>query len=180
MDLRRHLMLLLVLLCFTATPVVAMKYDHDLLKIFSKILPRIVLMSSLSEPSKKSVSICILHEKLDQYSAETFTAMLKRSNVKTEIIVTSLTASQQCEKCQLAFLFNTDAKSFGNTLRQLNAMGLMSATYHANGLKHGADITLHIKRKVIPHINVQALQAKGITLNPMLYRVSKIYESHRP
>ena len=56
-------------LSFNSTVLNAFVYDDDILDIFSKTLPRFILMSSQKNRIKSNLEICILHDEVDELTA---------------------------------------------------------------------------------------------------------------
>lgn len=152
-------------------------YDTDLLTIFSKLLPRIIMMSSLKPAPDTPVNICLVHHEMQRSVADGFEAMLIRNNVIRKIQITHADFGHLsgCKAPQLLFLFEAPPQAFAQTLDQITALGAMAAAYDPHRLAQGADISLFVGRSVVPYVNLQTLLEKNIRLKPLLLRVSKIY-----
>lgn len=155
-------------------------YDNDLMTIFSKLLPRIVLMSSLKPDNDMPVSICLVHDAMQSALADGFEEMLARHNAVQGVKVSHADFNNLsgCRSPQLLFVFEASATDFARTVNTITAKNVMVAAYNPHRLIQGADITLFVGRSVVPYINLQGLLKKNIRLKPLLLRVSKIYD-HR-
>ena len=89
----------------------ASSYDDDTLEIFSKIIPRFILMSSQKTTIQNKIEICILHDKLDERSASSLVDRIQNNypngikNYKLKLINSDYADIELCRKSQLAFLF---------------------------------------------------------------------------
>jgi len=61
--------MLIFSLSFNSTVLNAFVYDDDILDIFSKTLPRFILMSSQKDRIKDDLEICIVHDEVDELTA---------------------------------------------------------------------------------------------------------------
>lgn len=159
----------------------ASSYDDDTLEIFSKIIPRFILMSSQKTTIQNKIEICILHDKLDERTASSLVDRIQNNypngikNYKLNVINSDYTDIDLCRKSQLAFLFDTDEKNMDNSIRMLNKNTVFTMSYDAKYLVNGVDATLFLGRKVVPYINMRALRQSGIEIDNTLVQISKIY-----
>lgn len=178
MPLRRVLLVLLIVLL---GPLHAGGYDDDTLRIFAKIAPRIVLMSSVRDRVKEGIELCIVSEVMDADNAELFGRMILESypNGMTKYPVVITQAHYRtlgaCRDAHLMFLFDTDGEGFDAAIAYADAHRLLDVVYDERLLERGADVSLHLGRKVLPILNLQTLQRKGITMDNPLIRISKIH-----
>lgn len=176
-----RLALLFLLLLMNPSSMMADYYDTDLLTIFSKILPRIVSMSSLQPSEEEPIRVCIVHEDVDRPAAERFETMLRQNTSNggdahgLQSIRTDFSHVSACGKSQLLFLFDANPESVSRALSEAKKIQAMVAVYNNILLSRGADIGLFVGRSVMPYLNLHSLQDKNITLDPILLRVSKIY-----
>lgn len=152
-------------------------YDTTLLTLFSKILPRIVSLSSLAPEEGKPLSVCIVREDVDASAAKTFEVMLSDAAHKhvIESIETDFSHMSVCGKSQLVFLFDAPTETVVTALSSFKEFHPMIASYDAKLLSSGADVSLFIGRSVKPYINLKSLKDKQIRLDALILQVSKIY-----
>lgn len=156
-------------------------YDTDILTIFSKILPRIVTMSDLDPAKGNPVTICIVHEDMDGAAARRFEALLKQNNTGRDeahvlqTVSTDFTRLSKCKKSQLIFMFDTQPENLPRIRQTARKQRVILASYHADILPKGSDLSLYIGRSVMPYLNLRTLEEKNINIDPLLLRVSKIY-----
>ena len=156
-------------------------YDVDVLEIFSKILPRIVMMSSQKEKIKDSVNICVIHDSIDKTSAiilkEKIALNYKNGikNKQVDVIHSDYSNISLCKGAQLSFMFNTDNESFSQALKFLNHEKIITVSYDPQLLQNGVEVSLFLGRRVIPYINMESVNKNEIKLENILLRVSKIY-----
>lgn len=156
-------------------------YDSDILNIYSKMLPRFVLMSNKKEKVDKEIKICILYDKVDERDA---LLLVKKINTnypngikddKIKLLMGDYSSLDICKNSQSAFLFNSNEKNIKNAISFLNRQEVLSIAYDAQALENGAQISLFIGRKVQPYINIKEILDNNIVLDNILLRVSKIY-----
>lgn len=156
-------------------------YDTDLLTIFSKILPRVVTMSSLDPAIGAPIAICIVREDIDAAAARRFEALLKQNNAHhgdghaLQTVDTNFARLTECGKSQLIFMFDTRPDNQRQTVLAAQAQGAMIASYSTEMLREGSDISLFVGRSVMPYLNLRTLHEKNISVDTLLLRVSKIY-----
>lgn len=156
-------------------------YDDDTLEIFSKIIPRFILMSSQKSTIQNKIEICILHDKLDERTASSLVDKIQNNypngikNYKFKLLNSDYSDIDLCRKSQLAFLFDTDEKNMENAIRILNKNTIFTMSYDAKYLVNGVESTLFLGRKVVPYINMSALRQSGIEVDNALVQISKIY-----
>jgi len=171
----------LIIFTVYTTVLHASAYDEDTLEIFSKIIPRFVLMSTQKNSLKDKIGICILHNKFDEKTAEILTDKIHTSypdgikNYKIKVIESEYPNVGVCEKSQLVFMFDSDEKNIDNSLRILRQSPILTMSYNAKYLENGVGATLFLGRKVVPYINVGAIRQSGIDLDNVLVQISKIY-----
>jgi hypothetical protein len=157
-------------------------YDDDTLRIFAKIAPRLVLMSTVRDRVDKSIDICIVSEQMDEGSAGIFGDMIKQDypngmkGYPVSISYTDYSRIQSCQDAHLLFLFDTSPELFDRSIDFARMHHLLTAVYDEKLLAKGADISLHLGRKVLPFLNLQNIRDKDITMDNPLIRISKIYE----
>lgn len=159
----------------------AQTYDEDVLTIFSKILPRLVLMSTQKTQIKNSIDICILHDFVDKDDAKILRSKINDSypnglkKYKIKLHSQSYGHFKSCKNSQLVFLFNTSSEKIKQILKYTKKHQIISTSYDSKLLVEGVEVSLFIGRKTTPYINVKALQESGIEFDNILLLVSKIY-----
>lgn len=157
-------------------------YDSDILNIYSKMLPRFVLMSNKREKVDEEIKICILYDKIDERDA---LSLIKKINTnypngikdaKIKLQMGDYNSLDICKNSQSAFLFNSNEQNIKNAISFLNQQKVLSIAYDAQALENGAQISLFIGRKVQPYINIKEVLDNNIVLDNILLRVSKIYK----
>lgn len=156
-------------------------YDDDILNIYSKMLPRFILMSSQKEKITDEIEICILHDSIDDRDAKLLIDKVKSNypdginNDKVKLLSTGYNNLHVCKNAQSAFLFNSNDRNIKKAILFLNRKKILTISYNAQLLENGAQISLFIGRKVQPYINMQEILKNNIKLDNILLRVSKIY-----
>ncbi|MFA6192391.1 MAG: YfiR/HmsC family protein [Sulfurimonas sp.] len=159
----------------------ASTYDDDILNIFSKMVPRFIIMSSQKDKIKEDLEICILHDKMDERAALSLINKINDDypkgiqNFQIKLINSNYSELKTCKNAQLAFMFSSDDKNIEKAILFLNNENILSMSYDLVLLEKGADISLFIGRNVLPYINIKNITDKKITLDNILLRVSKIY-----
>lgn len=159
----------------------ASTYDDDVLEIFSKIIPRFILMSSQKQTIQKQIDICILYHKLDERSAISLIENIQKNypngikNYPLKLTKSDYETIGKCQKSQLAFMFNANDTIMNDSIRFLNTNTVLTMSYDSRYLDNGVESTLYLGRKVIPYINMGALRENNIELENTLVQISKIY-----
>ncbi|MFA6195823.1 MAG: YfiR/HmsC family protein [Sulfurimonas sp.] len=173
--------ILMIAILFHANILNASVYDDDILNIYSKMLPRFIVMSSQKAKIKNNLEICVLYDKIDERTASSLIDKINSnyphgiSEFGIKVVQSSYTKLDVCQTSQLAFMFNSDETNIKNAILFLNKENILSMSYDESLLENGVEISLFIGRKVIPHINMKAIIQNKIELDNMLLRVSKIY-----
>jgi hypothetical protein len=173
--------LLIIGIFFNAGILNASTYDDDMLNIFSKMVPRFIIMSSQKDKIKNDLEICVLYDKIDERVALSLINKIYGNypkgiqNFQIKLINSSYSEPETCKNAQLAFMFNSDDKNIEKAILFLNKENILSMSYDITLLEKGADISLFIGRNVMPYINIKNITHKKIALDNILLRVSKIY-----
>lgn len=173
--------LLTLFLFFSSTTLQASVYDDDVLNIYSKILPRLILMSTKKNMLKEKIDICILHDKIDERIAVSLAEKISSEypegikNLKINMTNTLYTDIDACQNSQIAFLFNSSETTIEKATEFSDKHRMMTMSYNSKYLDNGVGLSLFLGRKVIPYINMSAFRKTGIELDNVLVRISKIY-----
>jgi hypothetical protein len=174
--------MLIFSLSFNATVLNAFVYDDDILDIFSKTLPRFILMSSQKDKIKDDLEICVVHDEVDELTALSLIEKVKTNypngikEYKIKLLSSSYLQLNQCQNSQMVFMFNTSEENIKKALVFSYEHALLSVSYDERLLDNGVGVSMFLGRKVTPYININALRKNGIELNNILLRISKIYE----
>lgn len=174
----------LLLIMLQSATLQAAQYDENVLQIFSKIAPRLVLLSSKKSEATKQIDLCIVHEKTDAYVAERFGRMIKDNasggTIETLIRTADIEEAYRCTPSQLLFFFNTSAARIQKVLEQCSKSAPITVAYDSKLLGSGIDVSLFFGRSVTPYIDIARLKEKKITFDEVMLRVSKIYVEPKP
>ena len=166
-------------LCFN--PLSAAAYDSDILNTYSKLSPRFILMSTQKSKIDERINICLSHEPEDEAAAQELIDLTRANYPKgikeyeIHFVKTRYGDARACSESQLHFLFNTNRESLKNALLFSQTQKIMTISYDGKHLEDGVDISLFIGRKIVPHLNIKSIEKKGIQLDNLLLRISKIY-----
>lgn len=158
-------------------------YDDDVLDIFSKIVPRLVLMSSAKNNLKEKIEICVLHDKIDEQIASRLIDRIDSNypngikNYKIKSKRSDYANIGSCRHAQLMFMLDSDDKNIEKTVKYSHSHTIFTIAYDSKYLEKGVGASLFLGRKVTPFINMQAIQKSGIEMDNTLIRISKIYTS---
>lgn len=165
---------------FNSSVLSAISYD-DVINIFSKIMPRFILMSSQKEKITTDIEICILHDDIDKMTALLLHDAIKRNypnglqKYKINTILSSYSDIDSCKNSQLIFMFRANDKNIKETFQFSAKNKILTLAYDAKLLESGADMSLFLGRKITPYINYESLKSKDIKFNNILLRIAKIY-----
>lgn len=172
---------LLCTLFIASTSLNAAVYDGDVLDIFAKIAPRLVLMSSQKERLKENIEICVLHDKIDEAVKTSFIGRIENSyphgikNYPIKVIDGSYANINLCKNSLLLFMLNTNDENIKNTLKYAVEHSSLTMSYDPNMLTYGVNTSLFLGRKVTPYLNLDSAQKNKIEFDNILIRISKIY-----
>ena len=170
-----------ILFIVCTNSIFAMNYDDDILSMYAKLSPRIVLLSSTKENLKDTLEICLLHESSDEQTASTLQDKMLNNykngikNYRLDIKKVLYTKLDECANSNMLFLLATDEAQLQKSIQFSRDKKILTISYDSKALESGADISLFIGRKILPYLNVRTIQNKGIELESMLFRISKIY-----
>lgn len=173
-----YLILNILLLSSFIKPLHAFEYEKSKLEIFSKLIPRIVLMSSLKNNIDKNINICFIREAKDNEYTDFFKEKLENNpikNIQNQITTTNYTNLQKCENTNVVFMFNTNKKTLINTVGFFKEKQILTVSYNPLFLKYGVNMSLFFGTKVLPYLNVKSIIEEKIILDNILLRISKIY-----
>lgn len=174
--------ILIILFSLIPSIINAWEYDNSKLEIFSKLIPRFVLMSSQKDIIDKDINVCLLYNLSDEIYAKSLTNKIISNNphgIKNHgIKITSkkFSSLDECSGKQIVFLFNENLSVIKKSVEFFKKRKTILISYNQNYLKSGVDISLYIGRKVLPYVNLISLHKKDIYLDNLLIRVSKIYK----
>ena len=157
-------------------------YDDDVLEIFSKILPRFVLMSDKKNHLQDELKICIVRDEIDAPEAAILIDKINShypnglKNYKLRLLESNFLNLSRCEGSQMIFLFNSSKKQIDSSVDYANKNHLLSVSYNNQLLENGVEISLFLGRKIVPYINIEEIEKNGIALDNLLLRISKIYK----
>ncbi len=173
--------LLLSFIFSNVTLLSASNYDEDILEIYSKMLPRFIIMSSQKNKIEKNIEICILYDKLDERVAFSLGEKIIDNYPKgllthpIHIIKDTYSNIESCEKTQIIFMFDTNKEQILKTVLFSQERSILTMSYYVSSLTQGADTSLFIGRRVAPYLNIESIKKKKIIFDNLLLRVSKIY-----
>ena len=161
-------------------------YNGDTLNMFAKITPRFIFLSSAQDSIDKEIIMCVLSDEIDSKKVLNFIGHIENQyshgikSMPIHIINTSYKnlqskKSKSCEKAQLIFLFNSSDENINDVVNYAKIHTILTASYDVALLEKGVDISLFIGRRIVPYINTESIKDKGITLNHLILRLSKIF-----
>jgi hypothetical protein len=159
----------------------ASNYDDDILNIFSKIVPRFIMMSSQKEKIKENIQICILDDDIDKLTALSLIDKINNNypsglkNHDINLLNVEYKNIEKCKNSELIFMFNSDKEDINSAVMFSNKYHILTMSYDNELLQNGVNISLFIGRRVLPYINMEAIKKNNIELDNILLRVSKIY-----
>jgi len=174
-----------VIMIFAKT-LLAASYDDTIISMYAKLSPRIVLMSSEKDTIEdKSIDICLLYQSIDEQAATTLQRKIN-DNYKNGIKEYEINAKKvlytkldECAKSKILFLFASESLQLQKSIEFSREKKILTISYDSKNLEQGADISLFIGRKVLPYININSIKNKGIDIDNLLLRISKIYIKER-
>lgn len=172
---------ILIALLLFINPLFADEYEQSKLTIFSKLLPRFVLMSSQKTKLKNTIKICLTSEYENNIHSNYLKEKLENNsiaNFQNTIIDTNYNNLFLCRNADIVFMFNSEQKTFSKAIEYFNNKEILTISYDPFFLTYGANISLYFGNKVQPFINVKSITQKNIQLDNILLRISKIYREN--
>lgn len=171
---------LTIILLYSAV-LCASVYDDETLTLFSKIIPRMVLMSSQKELIKENIELCIVNDTIDERIALSLIDKLHNAypngvNKKLlKLTNTTYSTIERCQNSQLLFLLSSNEQNIKKALQYSRRKTAISMSYDPAYLANGVESSLFLGRKVTPYLNLNELHKNGIEIDNLLIRISKIY-----
>lgn len=156
-------------------------YNEDLLEVFSKIAPRLVVMSNQTNGIRSDINICVVNDQVDDKYGSLLIHKIEKNypngikNYKLKLINTSYSELNVCQHSHLAIMFNSDSQSIEKSINFFNRNTILTFSFNPKYLEYGVGVTLYIGKKVVPYINLDALRKNRIELDNALIQISKIY-----
>lgn len=161
----------------------AYTYHTELLKIYSKIAPRIMLLVDDKERSaEEGYALCILYEPGDEMHAMKLKRMMEEAYPNglkgRKFNIKSATFGNCCEcgDADLFMLFDTQPERIRSIVEKANRNGIATMAYSNRFLREGVMLSLELGTTVRPYLNLQTAKDAGIPVNEVLLRISKIYQ----
>lgn len=173
---------LLIVLFFPSVSLYGFGYDQVKLDIFAKLLPRFVLMSSEKESIDGEIVICLLREKSENNSDALFLQEKIESNVikkiKSSAIEVTYGDKRQCSNANIVFLFNLEEDNLKESIEYFRENKILTVSYDPLYLKYGTNISIFFGAKVVPYLNAKSIYDSNISIDNILFRISKIYHGN--
>ena len=81
-----------------------------------------------------------------------------------------------CKRSEILFFFNSTNENIVAGALYAKDYKALSVSYDNIYLTNGVELSLFLGRRIIPYINMQAVQNNGVKLDDLLLRISKIYQ----
>ncbi len=173
--------LLINLILLSQINLYAKSYDNNILEISSKIIPRIVLMSSLKNIINTNINICVLRDDFDKDSASFLINKITENYPKgigkynLVFIENNFSNVNFCKDSHLTYIFNSGDEQIKSALSILNKYQILTMSYNNKYLEYGVTTSLFIGKKVVPYLNTEAIFNNKLEIDNILLRISKIY-----
>ena len=161
----------------------AYTYHRELLQVYGKIAPRMMLLVGEQEAKNKTdYLLCILYEPGDENHAQTLREMMVAAypdgfkGRKFRIETVTFGHCDNCRDADLLMLFDTQPQTIRRTVEKAKARGIATMAYSSRFLQEGVLLSLDLGATVRPYINLQAAKDGKIPVNDVLLRISKIYQ----
>lgn len=155
-------------------------YDYEILKIQSKLFPRVLLMDkNLDKKSPNNEIIMeILYEEIDKYIAEDFKNFLiyetKKllSNFKIEL--TQYKNFKKDSNSSAYYLLLSQKDELKSAIKIISSNSRFSFAYDSEYLNYGATIGLYIGHRVSLYINLESIKNSNLEFENDLFKISKV------
>ncbi len=160
----------------------AYSYNHQLLQVYAKIAPRMMLL--VEDPASEPVEhylLCILYEAGNEVEAESLRKMMLSAypdGLKSrplEVRTVPFNDCVQCRDAALIVMLDADERTIAAAAANAHELGIATMAYSSRFLKDGVMMSLDLGATVRPYLNLKAAKTAGIPVNDVLLRVSRIY-----
>ncbi len=155
----------------------------NLIRIHASLLPKTVFMDYRFKQrlDNGSIKIHVLCKKSDIYYAKDFVRYVRKLypdginglKVTTRIQSYANYMEDPCSSATIFYLLPADKQTMKQAIKEIKSALIFS--YSPASLQYGSHISLKIKYRVRPILNLEALKESGISLRPAILRISDIY-----
>ena len=178
------LLILLIMLLYCASSQAAVIRD-DLLRIHAAIVPRIAMMDYDFEKKlvNKNIAITVLfsgHERLYAWRFQQYLKKKYPNGINGHLITTKLIPYSEFLKKKtpppttIFYIMPGPSKERRMAIKKINEDRLIFS-YDPKGLELGAHISLHVRYRVNPVVNLESIKKSNITLRPAILKISDIF-----
>lgn len=138
-------------------------------------------MSSQKDRLEESINICLVNDEIDRLTMDSVASKIQESypsgikNYSIDIRHASYENLSDCKKSEILFFLYASDENVKQITSFSKKYQILTISYHQRRLEDNVDISLHLGRKIVPYLNMKAIQKKDIQLNNTLLRISKIY-----
>ena len=168
--------------------VCAVGLSDDLLRIHANLLPKTMLMDYHfgQKLGKNGIIIDLVCKennqyyarKLKQYILDKYPNGIRNIPIEVRIVQYGTLTDKLREPASMYYFLSAAPQQIRQALQNIPAQRLVFV-YDPQYLQYGADIGLHVGRRITPVINVDALKKNNITLRPALVRISDLYYQNK-
>ena len=138
-------------------------------------------MSSQKERLEESINICLVNDEIDSLTMGSVVSKIQENypsgikNYSIDIRHASYKNLSNCKKSEILFFLSASDENVKQITSFSKKHQILTISYNQDRLEDNVDISLHLGRKIVPYLNMKAIQKKDIQLNNTLLRISKIY-----
>ena len=157
---------------------------QDLLRIHASIIPKTVFMDYDFQKRlvNGKIAVCILSKQNDmpqagevaRYIHKLYEKGINGIEITTNVVSYEKFIKSSCPGATIFYILPAGRETMEQAIDKIGKSGLIF-TYSPRYLKYGAHVSLKIRYRVKPVINLEALKKNGISLRPALLRISDIY-----
>ena len=160
----------------------AYTYNQQLLQVYAKIAPRMMLLvESTEQHLHPRYLLCILYEPGNENEAESLKEMMFEAypdglkGKDFQVVTVPFATCQSCRNADLVVMLDADEATIRNAVANARTMGIATMSYSSRFLDEGVMMSLDLGATVRPYINLRAAKAAGIPINDVLLRISRIH-----
>ncbi len=161
---------------------------QDLLRIHASIMPKTVFMDYDFKKRlvNGKIAVCILSKQNDipqarelaRYINKLYSNGINGFKITTNVVSYQKFIKSSCPGATIFYILPAGRHIMEQVINKIGKSGIIF-TYSPRYLKYGAHVSLKIKYRVKPVINLEALKKSGISLRPALLRISDLYSPDR-
>lgn len=159
--------------------------NHDLLKVESALMPKVILMdyNYKKRVVNNSISFVVLYSSHNYVDAKKFKQLIENkysSKLATYNLHVTLCSYNDFNnkpiQATAIYLLPTNSKDIKKSIAYAQKNSILTFSYSEDDLSYGALISVRVDKRVKPIINPNSLKSYNIEFRAVLLKISDIYK----